>query len=204
MTMTVMSISMDEAKRLVDLNEPINLDITSGLTVDIAEILVQVRGGVSLHSLTILRDEVAYILGRYPDSVSVGGVRLKASVQAIQYLASHIGPELGVHNIHEFNIEMAEALRFHKGRLSLSVHRKETLTDDALIKLAAHQGKYLYISPDFELTEQVMKAFLAHEGELQISPSNMSSAIAKKFKKHHRGEVHLPGRFVTVTQYMPY
>jgi hypothetical protein len=189
--MAVISISIDEAKKLSKTDGRLNLDITSGLTVEIAECLIESKGGISLNSLTILTDDVAEILCKYPYSLQLGGPRLKASNQAIKSLSTHTGPDLQLQSIFEFNMIMATDLASHKGRLSISSFKDQGLTEEVLIELAKHQGD-LSIINRFDLTPSALKAFLSHKGELTLPLiNNMSADIAKKFKKHD-GPVNLP------------
>lgn len=190
----MISISIEEAIVLSKSQDGIDLDITSGLTNDVAVHLIKAQGGIKLTSLTLLQEDVAATLSQYPEEVALGGVRLRASTQAIDNLSQHKGPSLSIWNIAEFTLEMAVALSKHTGSLSISTLKENGLNEEALVELAKHKGD-LCIMGSFPLGTEAINAFVNHEGSLLLpSITNMSPEITKAFKKH-KGPVSLPGKF---------
>lgn len=195
--MAVVSISIEEAKKLSQTVGILSLDITSGLTAEVAECLIKSKSGIALNSLTILNDDVAEVLSKYPYSLQLGGARLKVSSQAIKALSKHSGSALNIHNIYEFDIEMARYLAGHKGSLSISTFQGNGLSEEALIELSKHEGDLSIVSK-FNLTPKMINALLKHKGHLTLPlVENISSEIARKFKKHD-GQVDLPGKTTTI------
>jgi hypothetical protein len=193
--MRVTTISIEEAQKLSENNNGINLDITSGLTAEIATYLVKTAGNLSLNSLTLLREDVAEILSSFTNDLQVGGALLTASHEAMAKLVTHKGSSLKIQNLIGMDLEFAKLFSSHVGSLSLSSHKDAGLTEDVIIELAKHQGD-LCIYGKFELTEGSIKALLKHRGHLMLPLiSNMSEKIARQFKKH-QGPVDLPGRFI--------
>ena len=184
------TIPIEEAQKLSQSKKGVNLDITSGLTPEIAALLVKSEGGVRLVNLTVLKDDVAEILATYPGDLQLGGPRLRASDMAIDNLSSHRGPALHIQNIFEFNLEMANSLAQHEGgRLAVSSYNDVGFTEEALVALSKHKGD-LWILAKCELTNVAIKALLKHKGELMIPQvTNMSRSIENKFKKLHEGPV---------------
>jgi hypothetical protein len=193
-----MTISLEEAQNLSENKSGINLDITSGLTADIASLLIKTEGHLSLNKLTLLRDDVAEILASFPNELQLGGAVLTASHQAIEKLVQHRGPKLSIQRLSVMDLTYAKHLSKHVGNLSISCRKADELTEDVLIELASHQGD-LCIFQTLELTEASIKAFLKHKGDLMLPlVSNMNENIAKQFKKHD-GPVSLPGRMMYVS-----
>jgi hypothetical protein len=185
------SISIEEAESLSKDCDVVNLDITSGLTADVAALLIRARKEIFLNSLTLLRDDVAEVLAEYPGELQLGGVRLTASVDAIRHLSRHKGPSLNILNLLELNLEVANYLAEHRGKLSISASNDAQFTEEVIAALARHQGD-LWILAQLELSESMIKALLQHKGELGLPQiSNMSAKMARQFKKHD-GKVVFP------------
>ncbi len=193
--MRVTTISTEDAEKLLENKNGINLDITSGLTADIASILVKIEGNISLNCLTVLRDEVAEIFANFPNDLQLGGVILTASHNAIANLVRHRGANLKIQNLSGMDIDYAKLLSSHVGALSISSHRDAGFTEDVIIELAKHQGD-LCIYGKIELSDRSIQTLVKHKGHLMLPlVSNMSQKIANKFKKHD-GPIDPPGRSV--------
>lgn len=189
------TISLDEAKECSQSQVGVRLDITSGLTPEIAALITQSKGGISLNSLTVLTDEVAEILSTYQGDLQLGGARLTASSEAIGKLAKHKGGKLQIQSLLEMNLDVARYLATHRGQLSISSFQNNGFSDEVLIELAKHQGD-LFIISKILLTDASVKAFIEHSGYLMLPLcENYSPEMGKKFKKHN-GPVSIAGHTV--------
>lgn len=189
------TITLEEAKELSRSQAGVHLDITSGLTPEIASLIIQSKGGISLNYLTVLTDEVAEILSTYSGDLQLGGARLTASPEAIGKLSEHKGGFLAIQRLLDLNIDVARHLSVHQGQLRISSFKDSDFTDEVLIELAKHDGD-LFITSKISLTEPTIKALLAHSGYLMLPMcENYTPEIGKKFKKHN-GPVSIAGNTI--------